>query len=63
MEQKEIINNFAMRITHMVNQVKAYGETILEKYVVANILCSLMPRFNNIVMAIEESKDITTMIK
>lgn len=63
MEEKETINDFTMRITRLVNQVKACGETFMEQYVVAEILCSLTTRFNNIVVAIEESKDLTTMRK
>ncbi|XP_050896242.1 uncharacterized protein LOC127102978 [Lathyrus oleraceus] len=63
MEEKKTINYFKTRITRLVNQVKACGETITEQYVVAKILRSLTPRFDNIVVAIEESKDLVTMSK
>lgn len=63
MEEKEIINDFATRITRLVNQVKACGESITEQYVVAKILCSLTLRFDNIVVVIEESKDLAAMSK
>lgn len=63
MEEKETIKDFATRITRLANQVKTCGETIIEKYVVAKILHSLTPRFDNIVMEIEESKDLGTMRK
>ena len=63
MEEKETINGFAMRITRLVNQVKACGEPITKQYVVAKILHSLTPRFDNIVVAIEESKVLATKSK
>lgn len=63
MEEKETINSFAMRITRLVNQVKACGEPIMEKYVVTKILRSLTARFDNIVVVIKESKDLVAMRK
>lgn len=63
MEEKEKINNFTTRITWLVNHVKAYGEIVIEQYVIAKILCSLTPRFDNVVIAVEESKDLATMRK
>lgn len=63
MVEKKTINYFTKRITRLVNQVKACGESVTEQYVVAQYLRSLMKRFNNIVMAIEESKDLATMRK
>lgn len=63
MEEKETNNDFVTRITQLVNQVKVRGETITEKYVVAKILLSFTPRFENIVLAIEESKDLAKMSK
>lgn len=63
MEEKETINNFVTRINRLVNQVKACGETITEQYVIAKFLRSLTQRFDNIVVAIEESKDLTKMSK
>lgn len=60
---KETINDFAMRITRLVNQVKTCGETITEQYVIVKILRSLMPRFDNIVVVIEESNDLEMISK
>lgn len=39
-----------------MNQVKACKETIIEQYVIAKILRSLIPRFDKLVVAIEELK-------
>lgn len=63
MEENETINDFTTRITRLVNHVKACRKTVMEQYVVAKILCSLTPRFNNIVVAIEESKNLAMMSK
>ncbi|XP_050886070.1 uncharacterized protein LOC127091468 [Lathyrus oleraceus] len=63
MEDKETINDYITRITRLVNQIKSCGEMILEQNVVSKVLRSLTPRFDNIVVAIEESKDLTTLSK
>ncbi|XP_050918413.1 uncharacterized protein LOC127135821 [Lathyrus oleraceus] len=63
MEDKETINDYITCITRLVNQIKSCGETILEQNVVLKVWCSLTPRFDNIVVAIEESKDLTTLSK
>lgn len=63
MKENEIINDFTTRITQLVNQVKACGETIMKQYVDAKIFRYLTPKFDNVVVAIEESKDLTKMSK
>ncbi|XP_050898040.1 uncharacterized protein LOC127104946 [Lathyrus oleraceus] len=63
MEDKETINDYITRITRLVNQIKSCGETILEQNVVSKVLRSLTPCFDNIVVAIKESKDLTTLSK
>lgn len=63
MAEKETINDFTTRITRLQNQVKASGETANEQYVIAEILHSLTLRFDNVVIAIEESGDLATMSK
>lgn len=63
MEENETINDFTMIITRLVNQVTVCGEIITEQCVVVKILRSLMPRFDNVVVVIEESKDHAPMRK
>ncbi|XP_058784690.1 uncharacterized protein LOC131659529 [Vicia villosa] len=63
MEDKETINDYVTRITRLVNQIKSCGETILEQNVVSKILRSLTSRFDNIVVAIEESNDLMSLSK
>ncbi|XP_050890584.1 uncharacterized protein LOC127095997 [Lathyrus oleraceus] len=59
----ETIKDYITRITRLVNQIKSCGETILEQNVVSKVLRSLTSRFDNIIVAIEESKDLTTLSK
>lgn len=63
MEEKETISEFTTRIARLVNQVKAWGETVTEQYVVAKILCYLTLRFDNVVVVIKELKDLVITSK
>jgi gag-polypeptide of LTR copia-type len=42
----------------MINQIRVFGNTMKEKIVVANVLRSLTPKFDHVVAAIEESKNL-----
>lgn len=46
----------------VVNQMKHYGKNMEDVHVVENILHSLTVKFDFLVCAIEESKDIESMI-
>lgn len=48
------------RITFIVNQIRTCEENVSEKTVVAKVLRSLTPKFNHVVTAIEESKNLST---
>jgi hypothetical protein len=63
MEEKETVNDYVTRVTRLVNQMKSCGEAVSEQNIVSKVLRSLTPRFDNIVVAIEESKDLKTMTK
>ncbi|XP_073220427.1 uncharacterized protein [Cicer arietinum] len=63
MEDKETINDYVTRVTRLGNQMKSCGEAVSEQNFVSKVLRSLTPRFDNIVVAIEESKDLKTMTK
>ena len=51
---------FLSRVAAIVNQMRSYGEDILDQTVVAKVLRSLTPKFDHVVAAIEESKDLST---
>ncbi|KAJ1704767.1 hypothetical protein LUZ63_004546 [Rhynchospora breviuscula] len=60
MKQGETIQDFLSRASNIVNQIRAYGEEVTDSTLVAKILRSLTPKFDHVVAAIEESKDLAT---
>lgn len=59
MQSNESIQDFLSRTKAVVNHMKSYGENINDGIVVAKNLRSLTPRFDHVVAAIEESKDLS----
>ncbi|XP_022150851.1 uncharacterized protein LOC111018895 [Momordica charantia] len=61
MKESESISYYTSRLLAVVNEMKRYSETINDEQVVEKILRSLDEKFNFIVVAIEESKDLSTL--
>ena len=62
MKEFESVSNYTSKLLAEVNEMKrSYGETISDEQVVEKILCSLNEKFNFIVVAIEKSKDLSSM--
>ena len=59
MSNSKTINDFFTRALSIVNQIKSHGDTLDGQKVVEMILRSLPIRFDPIVVAIEESKDLS----
>ncbi|GJW76657.1 retrovirus-related pol polyprotein from transposon TNT 1-94 [Tanacetum coccineum] len=60
MKHNESVQDFLARVSSVVGQMKAYGEKISDDIVVAKVLRSLPSKFDHVVAAIEESKDLST---
>lgn len=55
--------DFFTRVTKLVNQINMCREVLTSKSVVTNILRSLAPKFDHMVVAIEELKDLSNVTK
>ena len=57
----EEVQNFMSKVSFVVNQMRGFGDNVANHVVVAKILRSLTPKFDYIVAAIEEAKDLTKL--
>jgi gag-polypeptide of LTR copia-type/Domain of unknown function (DUF4219) len=60
MNQDESVQSFLTRVITIVNQIRSCGKNLSEKIVVMKVLRSLTIKFDHVVAAIEESKDLST---
>lgn len=60
MKGGESVQDFLTRVADIVNQLRSYGEEIYDQTIVEKVLRSLTPKFDHVVAAIEESKDLST---
>lgn len=61
MENSERIGDYFTRILSLTNQMKGCGEQVLDRTIVEKVMRTLLPKFDYIAVAIEESKDLRTM--
>ena len=61
MKESEGVSEYITRVQTVVNQLKRNGETITDTRVVEKILRSLTENFENVVCAIEESRNLEEM--
>ncbi|XP_019460169.1 PREDICTED: uncharacterized protein LOC109359930 [Lupinus angustifolius] len=58
MEEQERVSEYFTRIRGLINQMRSCGEQISEQGIVEKILRTLSTKFDHVVVAIEESKDL-----
>lgn len=61
MSDGEVVTNFFSRLVLLTNQMKVCGEKITKLYKVDKVLRALTRKFDHIVVAIEESKNISNV--
>ncbi|KAJ0077788.1 hypothetical protein Patl1_37205 [Pistacia atlantica] len=58
MEDSETTKDYYSRIKELINQTRAYGENIIDKKIVQKVLITCTKKYDSIISAIEESKDL-----
>ena len=61
MNEQETISEYLARMLALTNLMKACGEAVTDSSKIEKILRTLTEKFDHIVVAIEESKDLATM--
>lgn len=61
MKESENVKDYASRLIELVNQLRANGEEVSDQRIVQKILISLTEKYDHVVPAVEESKDLTTL--
>ena len=61
MKDGESVKDYSSKVMEVVNQMKIYGDTILDQRIVQKVLVSLMKDFHTIVSIIEESRDLSSL--
>ncbi|XP_027771422.1 uncharacterized protein LOC114076508 [Solanum pennellii] len=59
MKSGESIASFLSRAMTIVSQMRSYGKKVTDQIIVEKVLRSLNPKFDHVVAAIEESKDLS----
>ena len=60
MNDSENVDTFFTRVVGLINQLKSHGEPIADQRVIEKILKSIPPRFENLVVTLEEHTNMMT---
>ena len=61
MKESENVDSSFTHVVGLVTQIKSHGETLEERRIVEKVLRSLPTMFDSIVVAIEETKDLSQL--
>jgi len=61
MEEEETISQYLDKVMNLSNQMARNGESVIDLMKVEKVLRTLAPRFDHIVVSLEESKDLYSM--
>ena len=61
MEEEETISQYFDKVVNLSNQMSRNGENVTDLIKIEKVLRTLAPRFDHIVVALEESKDLDSM--
>ena len=61
MKNNEGVQEYISRVLGVINQLRVYGDPLKDQTVVSKVLRSLPGRFDHIVAAIEEAKNLSTL--
>ncbi|KAL5181653.1 Acetylornithine deacetylase [Glycine soja] len=61
MEESETVKDYYSKVKEIVNQMRAFGEDILDKKIVEKILITMLQKFDPIVTTIDETKDMSIL--
>jgi hypothetical protein len=59
MKDTDSVDSFYTHVIGLINQIKSHGETIEDRKVVEKVLRSLPPKFDSLVVTLEENKDLS----
>jgi hypothetical protein len=59
MKDTNSVDSFYTHVIGLINEIKSHCGTIEEKKVVEKVLKSVPPKFDTLVVTLEESKDVT----
>ena len=61
MKETESVKVFFSRVSNIINQMRSFGDSIEDKKIIEKILRSLPVKYDHVVAAIEESKDLSQL--
>lgn len=61
MQETKNLSDYCVRVKDVVNKMATLGQVMSKKVVIKKVLRSLILRWNNVVIIIEERKDLATL--